>query len=229
MNNKQKIIADNLNMVKRIANSLIGKLSASIQLDDLVQAGMIGVLEAIDRYDSSAGTSFQTFAGVRVYGSMLDEARKLGWIPKNVCYEARKLNEVRERLEQKLLRKPSNLEVAYALNLSIEEFNKLEQETHSIHVLLDSEIGEGTTDYAEGFCTETDLVDRQCELTKLGCALKIFVAKLPERESIVVNLYYMQDLNMEEIGNRMQLCVPSVSNIHKQALKRMQTKMRSWA
>lgn len=225
MNSKQKIIADNLVMVKRIANSLIGKLSASIQLDDLIQAGMLGILESIDRYDSNSGTSFQTFAGIRVYGSMLDEARKLGWIPKNVCAEARKLNEVRSALEQKFLRVPTNIEVAHELNISIEEFNKLERETHSIHVLLDSELNESNFD---GFCTEVDFVDRQCEVTKLGSALKVFVSKLPKQESIVVNLYYMRDLNMEEIGNRMELCVPRISNLHKQALKRMQLNMRSW-
>lgn len=212
-------------LVKRIAHHLLGRLPQSIQLDDLIQAGMLGLLEATKHYDSSKGASFETYAGIRIKGHMLDEVRRNDWVPRSVYRNARMIAEAIKYAEHRLGREAKDSEIAADLGVSLEIYHEMLQDSVSSHLYGFDDIG--VTDDAlqvENGYTSTephvnvfhnDLMSRLSEL----------IRGLPHKERMVLSLYYEQDLNLKEIGEVIGVGESRVSQILSQATHRIKSRL----
>lgn len=226
---KDELVALHAPLVKRIAYHLMSRLPPSVQSDDLIQAGMMGLLEATRNYDPSQGASFETYAGIRIRGSMLDEIRKNDWVPRSVHRKARQIAEAVRKIENEEGRDARDHEVADALELTLEEYHRLLQEAscHKIFSIEDfvedgNEIGDNIPDHGNPGPYEGLQKDdfKRC--------LAEAISGLPERERLVMALYYEEELNLREIGSIIGVSESRVSQIHSQALIRLQARMRSW-
>ena len=227
---KDELVALHAPLVKRIAYHLMSRLPPSVQPDDLIQAGMMGLLEATRNYDPSQGASFETYAGIRIRGSMLDEIRKNDWVPRSVHRKARQIAEAVRRIENEEGRDARDHEVADALELTLEEYHRLLQESscHKIFSIEDfvedgNEIGDNIPDHTNPGPYEGLQKDdfKRC--------LAEAISGLPERERLVMALYYEEELNLREIGSIIGVSESRVIQIHSQALIRLQARMRSWS
>ena len=215
-------------LVKRIAYHLMSRLPPSVQQDDLVQAGMIGLLEAMRNYDASQGASFQTYARIRIRGAMLDEIRKNDWAPRSVHRKARLVASVVREIENQTGRDARDHEIAKALDVTLEEYHHLLQEASGHRVFsyeeLDVESHGGVTSLTDR--DKGPLEGLQREDFKKGLAEAI--AGLPERERMVMSLYYDEELNLREIGAVIGVSESRVCQIHSQAVIRLQSRMAHW-
>lgn len=213
-------------LVKRIACHLINRLPACVQLEDMVQAGMIGLLEATGKYDETQGASFETYAGIRIRGSMLDEIRKNDWAPRSVHRKAREVAEAVRTIEHEHGRDARDIEIAETLEMSLGEYYKILQDNsyHKVLSVDDTSINTGETmldsmsDNAPGILDGMHNDDLQRLLSDA-------IAGLPERERLVMALYYDEELNLREIGAVMGVSESRVSQIHSQAIIRLQSRM----
>ena len=214
-------------LVKRIANHLAARMPASVQIDDLVQSGMIGLLEAAKKYDASKGASFETFAGIRIRGAMLDEIRKGDWGPRSVYRNSRRISEAIQSVESKLGRDARDVEVAAELNVKIDDYYTILSDLRgcrlfSFEELFDSE--ESRMQARSG--DKGPHADIQEE--KFKTALIEAIDKLPEREKLVLMLYYDEEMNLKEIGKVLGVSESRVSQIHSQAAVRLRSRLQSW-
>jgi RNA polymerase sigma factor FliA len=217
-------------LVKRIACHLINRLPSSVQLEDMVQAGMIGLLEATGKYDETQGASFETYAGIRIRGSMLDEIRKNDWAPRSVHRKAREVAEAVRIIENEHGRDARDVEIAETLDMSLGEYYKILQDNsyHKVLSVDDTSINTGETmldsmsDNAPGILDGMHKDDMQRLLSDA-------IAGLPERERLVMALYYDEELNLREIGAVMGVSESRVSQIHSQAIIRLQSRMSNRA
>jgi RNA polymerase sigma factor FliA len=215
-------------LVKRIAYHLIARLPPSVQVDDLIQAGMIGLLEAARHYDATQGASFETYAGIRIRGAMLDEIRKNDWAPRSVHRKAREAAQAIHDLEKRHGRDARDHEVADALGVSLEDYHRILQDSTSCRVFSLDDAGDGEHGMIEELASDTPspLEGMQAEAFRQGMAKAI--AGLPERERLVLALYYDEELNLKEIGAVLGVSESRVSQIHSQAVVRLQSRMSEW-
>ncbi len=215
-------------LVKRIAYHLMARLPPSVQQDDLVQAGMIGLLEAMRNYDATQGASFQTYARIRIRGAMLDEIRKNDWAPRSVHRKARMVATVVREIENRTGRDARDQEIAQELSVSLDEYHQLLQEASGHRVFsyeeLEVDTHGGVTSFTER--EKGPLEGLQKEDFKRGLADAI--SGLPERERMVMALYYDEELNLREIGAVIGVSESRVCQIHSQALIRLQSRMAHW-
>ncbi len=213
-------------LVKRLAHHLSARLPSSVQIDDLLQAGMIGLLEALNKYDASQGAQFTTYASIRIRGAMLDELRRGDWAPRSVHRKGREVMETINRLEQQGLG-TSDQEIADAMGIPVEEYSKIVQDSnmtcfYSIDLLEEETPGGSNIE---------DERDGPLEmLSDIGFrgALVREIGNLPEREKMMMALYYQEDLNLREIGEVMGVSESRVSQIHGQAMLRLRARMKDW-
>lgn len=210
-------------LVKRIAHHLLGRLPKSVQLDDLIQAGMLGLLEATRHYDSSKGASFETYAGIRIKGHMLDEVRRNDWVPRSVYRNARLISEAVKQTENKLGRGAKDSEIASELNVALDEYHEMLHDSVSSHLYGFEDLG--VTDdllHVDGYSsTEPYTKVFQTELTN---RLSEVIRGLPHKERMVLSLYYEQDLNLKEIGEVIGVSESRVSQILSQATHRIKSR-----
>lgn len=220
---RDDLIVRHAPLVKRIAAHLLSRLPPSIQADDLIQAGLIGLLEASRNYDAGQGASFETYAGIRIRGAMLDEIRRNNWAPRSVFRKARKIAEAIRGLEGSKGRDAYDHEVAEALGISLEEYHQLLQEASGHSLFSFDELGERELPSQSD---PTPLENLQTADFKRGLAEAI--RGLPERERLVLSLYYDEELNLREIGEVLGVSESRVSQIHSQAVLRLQARMGKW-
>jgi RNA polymerase sigma factor for flagellar operon FliA len=224
---KEQLVRQYAQLVKRLAFQLMAKLPASVQADDLVQNGMIGLLDAIGRYEEGLGAQFETYAVQRIRGAMLDGLREDDWVPRAVRREMRRVEEAIHRLEHHHGRPPSEGELAESLGMSLLEYQRLLQEArgHQL-VYLEDMNGDHDDDYLErnqvGARDDplTLLEDRDMRRTLLQG-----IEALPEREKLVMALYYDEELNLKEIGEVLGVTESRVCQLHSQAIARLRAEM----
>lgn len=212
-------------LVKRIAYHLLGRLPRSIQLDDLMQAGMLGLLEAVRHYDGSKGASFETYAGIRIRGTMLDEVRRNDWVPRSVYRNARMIAVAVREVENRLSREAKDHEVAAELHLSLDEYHDMLNDSNGAHlfgfddlgvtddVLKDDKLGESTEPHIN-----VQRADTRAQLSQI-------ISSLPKNEGLVLSLHYEHDLNLKEIGEVLGVSESRVSQIHSQATHRIKARL----
>ncbi|HEB59873.1 MAG TPA: RNA polymerase sigma factor FliA [Gammaproteobacteria bacterium] len=219
------IVTQHAPLVKRIACHLINRLPASVQLEDLIQAGMIGLLEASRNYDEGQGASFETYAGIRIRGSMLDEIRKNDWAPRSVHRKSRMVAEAVREIENLHGRDARDHEIAEALDITLEEYYAILQDASSNKILSFEDMGNGEDSMLDNMSDNAPGVLDGMHRDDLRRLLAEAIAGLPERERLVMALYYDEELNLREIGAVMGVSESRVSQIHSQAVIRLQARM----
>ena len=216
-------------LVKRIAYHLISRLPPSVQADDLIQSGMIGLLEATRNYDPSQGASFETYAGIRIRGAMLDEIRRTDWTPRSVHRKARKVAEVVRIIENREGRDARDSEVAAELGIGLDEYHRILQDASGCRIFSfnDPEVtGEDPDDSMPDAKPDGPL--DHIQHNDFQTLLAGSIAGLPERERLVMALYYDEELNLREIGQVLGVSESRVCQIHGQALIRLRARMTEW-
>lgn len=218
-------------MVRRAAAQLIARLPANVDIDDLIQAGMIGLLDAVSRFDASQGTQFETFAMQRVRGAMLDELRSGDWMPRSVRRNQRTIESAIRALEQTLQRPPTETEIAKHLQMTLADYQKflLDAKGAQLVYLEDASGDDGEENFLERTAPSTAalplerLGDQQFRTALVGC-----IEHLPEREKLVMGLYYEEGLNLKEIGAVLGVTESRISQLHTQAVARLRSQLKSW-
>ena len=217
-------------LVKRVAHHLMAKLPPSVQVEDLIQAGLIGLMDAIGRFEREQGVQFETYATQRVRGAMLDELRRNDWLPRSVRRLQRKLEGALSALEQKLGRAPNEAELAVQLGVPIAEYRQMLQQARGCQLmhLEDMPEDEREADMAAAGAAAEDNPLRNLQDDRFRAALVKAIDKLPEREKLLMSLYYEQDLNFREIAAVMGVTESRICQLHTQAVARLRAKLKDW-
>ncbi len=217
-------------MVKRIAHHLMSRLPASVQLTDLIQAGLIGLMGAVSRYEETQGVQFEAYAAQRVRGAMIDELRAHDWFPRGVRKTQRRLDEALARAEQTLQRTPTETEVAEELGVPLEEYQTMLAEVHGCQLVHFDDFEEGDDGAYLDRHGPADNADPLARLTdaRFRKALLAAIENLPEREKLLMGLYYEQELNFKEIAAVLGVTESRVCQLHTQAVSRLRGKLRQW-
>ncbi|MCZ4295567.1 RNA polymerase sigma factor FliA [Vibrio sinaloensis] len=227
--NSQRVFLEKYSvLVKRIAHHLLGRLPPSVQVEDLIQAGMIGLLEAQKNYDGSKGASFETYAGIRIRGAMLDDIRRGDWVPRSVHKHNREVSQAISELEGQLNRDPSDTEVAQHMGISLEQYHTILTDINCSRLVGIEDLG-----VSEDVITSDDSDEENVPFQ--GVADEYFrkalidsIKSLPEREALVLSLYYDEELNLKEIGEVIGVSESRVSQILSQSMQRLRTKLSAW-
>lgn len=222
------LVSQNVSLVKRIAYHLMSRLPPSVQVEDLIQAGMIGLLEAARQFDAAQGASFETYAGIRIRGAMLDELRRYDWTPRSVHRKAREVADAIRIIEARTGRDARDSEVAEYLGLSMTDYHQILRDTVSCRVFSIEELLESGDSVLEG-CADPSLQPVE-GLARAGFAraLADAIASLPERERLVIQLYYDEELNLRQIGEDLGVSESRVCQIQSQAILRLRARMHGW-
>jgi len=217
-----KLVQQHALLVKRIASHLMLKLPDTVQMDDLIQAGLIGLLDAARHYRETGGASFETYAGIRIRGAILDEIRKNNWAPRSVYRKARMISGAVRELENQLGRSANDQEIAKALNVSIGHYHQLLSDSNS-HILFSFE-----NSLERDQATDSEGPLGQVEKQAFRNALAEKIKTLPNREQTILSLYYEAELTLREIGEIMGVSESRVSQIHAQAAHRLRARLQDW-
>jgi RNA polymerase sigma factor for flagellar operon FliA len=221
-------IKKHASLVKRIAHHMVGRMPPSVQVDDLIQAGMMGLLEALKNYDQSKGASFETYAGIRIRGSMIDEIRRGDWAPRSVHRNSRMVAKAIHELENKTGRDARDEEVAQYLSITMDEYHKILQDSAGAKVFGLEDVAAGEEFFSEEMHNVFVNPFEGVQNSKFKEHLGHSVSNLPERERLVLALYYDEELNLREVGEVLGVSESRVSQIHGQAMLRLQVRMKDW-
>ena len=231
--NREEVIIRYSPMIKYVANRIAMRLPPHIEVDDLISVGVLGLMDAISKYDSSRGAKFKTYAEFRVRGAILDELRAMDWVPRSIRQKASSVDKVVQSLQVKLSRSPEDEEVAKEMGVSLEQFHATLNETKSIPVFSLDDLG-----IAKDSGEQQSLLDclagkadadpqTQIRLTELKEIIAKAIDTLPEKERLMVSLYYYEELTMKEIGAVLEITESRVSQIHSKAVYRLRTKLKA--
>lgn len=219
---KERLVNQYAPLVKRIAFHLMAKLPASVQVDDLIQNGMLGLLDALSRFEEGMGAQFETYAVQRVRGAMLDGLRENDWLPRGLRKEMRRVETAILKLEHEQGRPPSEGELALALDMSLGDYQKLLLDARGHQLVYLEDLASESEDYldrhAAGTAPDPLKILEECDMRS---ALVVAIGVLPEREKLMMALYYEQDLNLREIGEVMGVTESRVCQLHAQAIVRL--------
>lgn len=214
--------------VKKIAYHLIGRLPSNVQIEDLIQAGMIGLIEAVKNYDASLGASFETYAGIRIRGAMLDEVRSGDWTPRSVHRKQRQLAEAMRKVENRKGADARDHEVAAELGIGLDEYHHILSDAASARVFSLDAADDEEDSYDSYIASEDEDPHQRLERTSFKNALAEAIKALPQREALIMSLYYEEELNLREIGEIIGVSESRICQIHGEALLRLRAWMSSW-
>ncbi|MFY7697693.1 MAG: RNA polymerase sigma factor FliA [Legionella sp.] len=214
-------------LVKRIAYHLMTRLPSSIQFDDLLQAGMLGLLEAVRHYDEGKGAAFETYASIRIRGYMLDEVRRNDWVPRSVYRNARTISAAVKLVENRLGRDAKNHEVAEEIGVSLNEYHEMLSDSACAHICTFEELGvsDDTVVISHDPFGVASEPFTQALYSDMSTQLAQLMDNLPKNERLVLSLYYERDLNLKEIGEVLGVTESRVSQIHSQATHRLKSRL----
>ena len=230
---REHMIRQYVPLVRRLAHHMIAKLPPNIELDDLIQVGMIGLSEALTRYEVAQGVQFETFATQRIRGAMIDELREGDWMSRSSRKSQKDIERALHRLEQRLGRTPMESEIATELELSLADYQELLGKVKGTQLVYLEDISGGSSgDDEAGF------LDRHCgdenadpmnllRDQRLRVSLVEAIKTLPEREQYIMSMYYENDLNLKEIAAVLGITESRVCQLHSQSIARLRAKMRS--
>lgn len=222
---KNQLIEGYIELVKIIAGRLYSTYGSNIEYDDLVSYGIFGLLDAIEKFDIDKKVKFETYAQIRIRGSIIDQLRNLDWIPRSVRQKSKTIEETYNKLENRLGRNAKDIEVAKELNISIDELNSILQQINSFNIvsleekLYDSNI----VNYLKN--DEDSLPEDIICNRELHEVLQLSIEKLPEREKQVISLYYFNEVTYKEIGEILGISESRVSQLHSKAISRLKAKI----
>ena len=220
---QDKLFEDHLGLVKAIAHHVCVKLPPGHSVDDLIQVGMIGLLEASRVYDSSLGASFKSYASIRIRGSIMDELRRQSWVPRSVQKKAREVTQAIQSVERRIGRAASDREIAEELNTTVDEYSSMLESVAGCNIFsLDDE------NNAFNVESKDHLPSGEFEKEALKNHLAEIISCLPQQEKMVITLYYDNEFNLKEIGEVLGVSESRVCQIHSQAVSRLRARMHEW-
>ena len=223
-----ELVVEHAELVKRIAYHLVSKMPQHVEVDDLIQAGMIGLLSAAQKFSASKGANFETYAGIRIRGAMLDEARKSNWAPRSTFKNAKLVSEAIREIENQTGRDAKSSDVAAALGISIDEYHQMLERSFSSKLMSFERLAsdpERSIQLPESPQSGPQDVVEDDEFHGL---LAEAIDSLPEREKLVLSLYYDDELNLREIGEVLEVSESRVCQIHGQAVLRIRARLKVW-
>jgi RNA polymerase sigma factor for flagellar operon FliA len=218
-------------LVRRLAHQMIARLPANVELDDMIQAGMMGLMDAASRFEVAQGTHFEVYAAQRIRGAMLDELRANDWMPRSARKSQRDIEGAIHRLEGRLKRAPLEAEIAAELGVPVAEYQEMLNGARGSQLVYLDDLGLGADD--EDYLERYVVVDGQEPAAILRDkrfreALVEAIEELPEREKLLMGLYHEQDMNLREIGAIMGVTESRVCQLHSQAVARLRSKLKYW-
>ena len=228
LQDKNQCLRDYAPLVKRLAHQMMSRLPYSVQIDDIIQAGMMGLLDAATRYDEIHGAQFETYATQRIRGAMLDELRSADWLPRSLRREMRKIEQAVSRLQQKLGRAPNETEISTELEVSLLEYQQMLQESRGAQLIYYEDFqDEEHDDFFERFEFASDsdplaLLQDDRFKSELIKAIDL----LPERERMLMGMIYEQELNLREVGEVFGVSESRISQLHSQAVARLRSSLK---
>ena len=229
---RERVIDEFVPIIKHLAYKVSRKYEDDEIIEDLISAGIVGLLEAMEKFDSAKGAKLNTFAYLRIRGAMIDELRSRDWFPRSARSKSKKINEIIRKLENKLGRLPKEEEVAEALGMSIDEYYKMLKNYGNLSVLsiedLHELLGEDRDRIMRYVTEESDDPEKCAELLELEGIMAKEFDKLPERQRYVLSLYYHEDLNMKEIARVLSITEARVCQIHSQAILNLRASMKKF-
>lgn len=230
INDKEQCLREHAQLVKRLAHQMMIKLPASVQVDDLIQAGMMGLLDAATRYDELHGAQFETFATQRIRGAMLDELRAADWLPRSLRRDMRSIEAAISRLQQRMGRSPNETEIAAELGVSLTEYQEMLRESRGAQLLYYEDFhDEEHNDFFERFEFDNKadplalLADERFRVELIRA-----IENLPEREQMLMGMIYEQGMNLREVGEVFGVGESRVSQLHSQAVARLRSCMKGY-
>lgn len=220
-----ELVTRHATLVKRIAYHLLSRLPSCVQAEDLIQAGMIGLLEAARNYDATQGASFETYAGIRIRGSMLDEIRKGDWAPRSLHRKIREIAQAVREIEAQYGRDAKDTEIVEKLNMSLDEYHQVLQDSRTHQVLSFEDLQSKDVSMADGVAEKLPGPLQQLVSEDMKEILAAAIESLPERERLVMSLYYDEELNLRETGEILGVSESRVCQIHSQALIRLKARV----
>ena len=218
-------------LVRRLAHQMMAKLPANVEVDDLIQVGMIGLADALSRFDPAQGVQIETFATQRIRGAMLDELRGADWLSRGTRKQQRDIEKAVHRLEQRLGRAPHESEIAVEMGLSLDDYQEMLGKVRGTQLIYleDMSGDEGDQDFLDRHVADRGS-DPQHLLQddRMRHALVDAIKKLPEREQLVMSLYYEEDMNLKEIAAVLGVTESRVCQLHSQSIARLRVKLREW-
>lgn len=230
LNDKDQCLREYAPLVKRLAHQMMTKLPYSVQIDDIIQAGMMGLLDAASRYDEFHGAQFETYATQRIRGSMLDELRQADWLPRSLRRDMRRIELSISRLQQKLGRSPNETEIAKELDMPLDEYQKMLQESRGSQLIYYEDFqDEDHDDFFEHFDFQEDTNPLELlQNERFKSELIKAIDNLPERERAMMGMIYEQEMNLREVGEVMGVSESRVSQLHSQAVARLRAWMKGY-
>ncbi len=229
---KDRLIMEYAPLIKFIAQKIAIRLPSNIELDDLISSGVIGLMDAIEKYDPTRDNKFKTYAEFRIRGAILDELRAQDWVPRSVRDKAKILDRATLQLEAQMGRIPSDEEIAQHLNVSMEEYHDLINQVRPVSLLSIDEAQtfssvdkKSILNILEG--TKLNNPFNQLNLKTVKDVVAKAIEELPERQRLVLSLYYYEDLNLKEIGKVLRVTESRVSQLHAQAVQRLRNKLQT--
>ena len=218
-------------LIKYIATRLAARLPAQVSLDDLISCGIIGLIDAINKFDVSKNVQFKTYAEFRVKGAMLDELRALDWVPRSIRRKTTDLEKAYADIEKQVGRPATDEEVAQNMGLSLDDFYKLLDETKSVSFMDIEFLRQKATEANDPTLAETFAMDDNDPFTAINLAqirelIAGAISDLPEKEKLTVSLYYQDELTMKEIGEVLGYTESRISQMHSKAMYRLRTKLK---
>jgi len=217
-------------LVKSVAYRLVTRFPPNVEIDDLINVGCIGLIDAIDRFTPERAASFRSYAELRIRGAMIDELRSLDWVPRSVRQRLDEAGRARRSLERELGREPTDSEIAEALEMDINQYQTLARNQTLLSVISLDDLGGGEDRGRDAHQILKDPKGQDAEdlvsMKRLQGVLAQAIGQLKEREKIVIKLYYTDDLTLKEIGEVLGVTESRVSQIRSQTIKRLNLKLR---
>ncbi|MGC8508987.1 MAG: FliA/WhiG family RNA polymerase sigma factor [Thiomonas sp.] len=225
---REERLTKHLPMVRRIAGQMAAQLPASVDFSDLEQAGMIGLWDALDRGEMQSPAQFATYAAIRIRGAIYDELRKLDWLPRRSRAKERQMERAEALLTQRLGRHPDDTEIAAHLGWELAEYYDALAETSMQLVYLEDLTSDNGGDYADRTADLASLLPEELlQDAELERDLQAAILDLPEREKLVLSLYYQEDLQLKDIGRVLEVSESRVSQLMKQAVMRLRARLQN--
>lgn len=215
-------------LVKRIALHLKARLPASVELDDLIQSGMIGLMDAIANFEEGHGAVFETYASIRIRGAMIDEMRQSDWAPRSVHQNSRNISNAISKLQNQLARAPTDSEIAQELGVDITKYNQMLVDTSSSQMIGIEDLGITDDVISDSGENSKDKLFDILATTKFKHALALAIEKLPKREQQVLALYYDEEMNLKEIGQVLDLSESRICQLLSQSMARLRSMLKDW-
>jgi RNA polymerase sigma factor for flagellar operon FliA len=227
---QQELVLKHADLVKRIAYHLVSRMPPNVEVDDLIQSGMIGLLDAAKHYSATKGANFETYAGIRIRGAMLDEVRKSDWTPRSVHRNMRQMADVVRKIENTKGHDASATDIAEGLGVSLDEYHKLVQDAATCRLFSFDQMGSSDDESSPADHARDDKPGPFDHIEDQGFrdSLAGAIGLLPEREKLVLSLYYDEDMNLREIGEVLEVSESRVCQIHGQALVRLRARLAEW-